>query len=231
MTIADGETSARGIRGMNRLRLRIPNAEDWQRFFDPNIAGGGVFCPIADPPEVGTEVRIEITFVSGPRFFVKGVVMWRRPQHNDPRARAGVGVKVDASERSKISYVNAWVRGGVVDKRDQRRLPLRLRVTYTARHGRRINFTRDLSEEGIFVRSQELLEIGTAVKLLLVPPGEFRPFDLAGIVSRHEDSGSERGMGIRLQFATPQLQESYGDFVRKLEQQYLAGQLPDEVVS
>ncbi len=216
---------------MKRLRLRIPNLEDWQRFFDPNIAGGGVFCPTNDPPEVGTEVRIEITFVSGPRFFVKGVVMWRRPQLNDPRARAGVGVKVDPAERNKVSYVNAWVRGGVIDKREQRRLPVRLRVTYTARAGRRINFTRDLSEEGIFVRSQELLEIGTKIKLLLVPPGEFKPFDLVGTVSRHEDEPGERGMGIRLAFATDEARLKYAEFVTKLEQQYLGGQLPDDAVS
>ena len=216
---------------MNRLRLRIPNTDDWQRFFDPNIAGGGVFCPTADPPEVGTEVRIEITFVSGPRFFVKGVVMWRRPQHNDPRARAGVGVKVDPTERNKISYVNAWVRGGVIDKREQRRLPLRLRVTYTARQGRRINFTRDISEDGIFVRSQELLAVGTSIKLLLVPPGEFRPFELVGTVSRHEDNTVERGMGIRLQFPSTTVQELFARFVQTLEHQYLSGQLPDEVVS
>ena len=37
----------------------------------------------------GTPVRVEITFVSGPRIFVHGVVTWRRPQLNDPRARAG----------------------------------------------------------------------------------------------------------------------------------------------
>jgi Tfp pilus assembly protein PilZ len=216
---------------MKRLHLRVPSIDDWQRFFDPNIAGGGVFCPASDPPEVGTEVRIEITFVSGPRFFVKGVVMWRRPRLSDPRARAGVGVKVDPSERNKISYVNAWVRGGVIDKRGQRRLPLRLRVTYTARQGRRINFTRDLSEDGIFVRSQELLEVGTAIKLLVVPPGEFRPFELGGIVSRHEDGPGERGMGIRLQFSSAQARDSYAHLVQRLEQQYLAGQLPDEVVA
>jgi uncharacterized protein (TIGR02266 family) len=216
---------------MKRLRLRVPNLEDWQRYFDPNIAGGGVFVPTNDPPEVGTEIRVEITFVSGPRFFVKGVVMWRRPQLNDPRARAGAGVKVDPSERSKVSYVNAWVRGGVVDKREQRRLPVRLRVTYTARQGRRINFTRDVAEDGVFVRSQELLDLETRVRLLLVPPGEYKPIELVGTVSRHEDEPGERGMGIKLLFSDDEARSRFADFVRKLEQQYLAGQLPDDVVS
>jgi uncharacterized protein (TIGR02266 family) len=216
---------------MKRLRLRVPNVEDWQRYFDPNIAGGGVFCPTNDPPEVGTDVRVEITFVSGPRFFVRGVVMWRRPQLNDPRARAGVGIKVHPSERSKVSYVNAWVRGGVIDKREVRRLPVRLRVTYTARAGRRINFTRDLSEEGIFVRSQELLDLDTNIKLLLVPPGDYKPLELHGTVTRLVDEADERGMGIRLDFNNDETRELFAAFVVKLEREYLAGQLPDDVVS
>jgi type IV pilus assembly protein PilZ len=216
---------------MKRLRLRVPNIEDWQRFFDPNISGGGVFCPTHDPPEVGSEIRVEITFVSGPRFFVEGVVMWRRPPLNDPRIRAGVGVRVHPRERSKVSYVNAWVRGGVIDKREQRRLPVRLRVTYSGRTGRRINFTRDLSEEGIFVRSQELLELNTPVKLTLILPGDSKPVDLSGRVTRHEDDADERGMGIQLEFLDKNEQEHYAAVVQRLEQQYLAGQLPDEVVA
>jgi len=216
---------------MKRLRLRVSSPDDWQRYFDPNISGGGIFCPTPDPPEVGTEVRIEVTFVSGPRFFIRGLIIWRRPQLSDPRARAGVGIKVDSSERNKVSYVNAWARGGVLDKREQRRLPVRLRVTYTARAGRRINFTRDLSEDGIFVRSQELLELETRIKLLLVPPGDYKPFELVGAVSRLVDDPVDRGMGIRLHFATEEDRARYAAFVQLLERQYLAGELPDEVVS
>lgn len=216
---------------MKRLRLRVPNTEDWQKYFDPNITGGGVFCPTADPPEVGAEVRVEITFVSGPRFFVKGIVMWRRPRLNDPRSRAGVGIKVHPNDKNKISYVNAWVRGGVIDKRELRRLPVRLRVTYTARAGRRINFTRDLSEEGIFIRSQELLDLNTRIRLLLVPPGEYKPINLVGIVARHLDEPDERGMGIRLDFRDGEAKQNYTRFVQRLEHQYLTGQLPDDVIS
>jgi len=157
--------------------------------------------------------------------------MWRRPQLNDPRTRAGVGVQIHPSEKTKISYVNAWVRGGVIDKRDVRRLPVRLRVTYTARSGRRINFTRDLSEEGIFVCSQELLDLNTPIKLLLVPPGDYKPFELTGKVARHVDLAEERGMGIRLDFANEEARLRFASFVQKLEQQYLTGQLPDDVVS
>lgn len=216
---------------MKRLHLRVPTQEDWWKYYDPNISGGGVFCPSNEPPAVGAKVRVEITFVAGPRFILHGTVMWRRPQLNDPRTRAGVGVQVNAGDRSKVNYVSAWVRGGVLDKRDVRRLPVRLRVTYTARQGRRINFTRDLSEEGIFVRSQELLDLETPIKILLSPPGEdYKPVALAGKVARLVDEPDDRGMGIQLLFDDRATRDRFAAFVQRLEQQYLCGELPDEVV-
>ncbi|MCC6746863.1 MAG: protein kinase [Deltaproteobacteria bacterium] len=216
---------------VKRLRLRVPSPDDWERYFDPNTVGGGVFVPTGEPPEVGTPVRVEITFIGGPRFFVRGVVTWRRPKLKDPRARAGAGVQVHPSERSKMGYVNAWVRGGVKEQRKLRRLPLKLRVTYTARTGRRINFTRDVNEQGVFVRSHELLELNTPIKLLLMPPGQHKPVELRGRVTRLVEDREDRGMGIRLEFADEASEQHYTAFIEKLEEEFLAGVLPDEVVS
>ncbi len=214
-----------------RLRLRVANRDDWARYYDPNISGGGIFCPSADPPEVGAVVRVEITFVSGPRFFVQGVVTWRRPKLNDPRARAGVGVQVYTSERNKIVYVNNWANGVADDKRGLRRLPVKLRVTYSGRAGRRINFTRDLNEEGIFVRSRELLELDTPVRLLLMPPGNHKPFALEGVVSRLVEDSDDRGMGIRLRFSDSTTETAYASLVEQLEEQFLSGDLPDDALA
>jgi Tfp pilus assembly protein PilZ len=217
---------------MTRLHLRVPGKDEWWRFYDANIAGGGIFCPSADPPQVGKEVRLEITFVAGPRFFLSGTVIWRRPQLKDPRARAGAGIKIHPRHQSKLSYVNAWVRGGVLDKREARRLPVRLRVTYTGRTGRRINFTRDLSTDGIFVRSQELLDLGTPIMLVLSPPGKtHKLYPLSGVVARLVDDLDERGMGIQLVFDSAEEKEYFAAFVRRLEEDYLTGELPDEAVS
>lgn len=216
---------------MIRLHLRVPGKDEWWRFYDANIAGGGIFCPSADPPQVGKEVRLEITFVAGPRFYLSGTVIWRRPQLNDPRARAGAGIKVHPRHQNKLSYVNAWVRGGVLDKREARRLPVRLRISYTGRAGRRINFTRDLSTEGIFVRSQELLDLGTPVMLVLSPPSaSHKPYPLNGVVARLVDEPDDRGMGIQLVFGSAEEKEHYAALVQRLEQDYLAGSLPDEVI-
>jgi Tfp pilus assembly protein PilZ len=216
---------------MRRLRIRVPAKDEWRVFFDPNISGGGIFCPTNQPPEVGSEVSLEISFSSGPRFFLGGTVVWRRPRTQDPRTRAGVGIQIHAHEQNKVSYINAWVRGGVVDKRELRRLPVRLRATYQGRLGRRINFTRDLSEEGIFLRSKELLDVNSTVDLTLVPPKPTEPFRLQGVVSHHEKTPSEHGMGIRLLFRGDDQREAFAAFVATMERRYLGGKLPDEVVS
>lgn len=215
---------------MKRIRMRLPTREDWARYYDPSKDKTGLFCPTTEPPDVGKELRVEITFVGGPRLFVTGIVAWRRPQLNDPRARAGIGVKVHATDLSKLSYVSAWVRGGVLDKRELRRLPVRLRVTYSSRKGRRINFTRDISEEGVFVRCQELPDHGSTIKLVLAPGDDFRPLTLTGLVARLVDTLDERGMGVKLQFASDKQRQSFAELVRTLEERYLAGELPDEMI-
>ena len=88
-----------------------------------------------------------------------------------------------------------------------------------------------MSEEGVFVRSQQLLDLNTPIKLLVAPPGEsFKPFTLQGVVTRLVDEPDERGMGIKLEFSSEVERETYGEFIRRLEEQYLAGELPDEVL-
>ena len=216
---------------MRHLKVWLEKREDWWDVCDPTINERGLFCPVSAPPEVGEEVRVEIRFADGPLFLVSGRVMWRRPQLGDPRARAGVGVKVDIADRAKLDYVNAWVRGGMMDKREGRRLPVRLRVTYTARSGRRINFTRDVGDDGLFVWSQELLDVNTPIKVLLSPPGtDYKPIQLQGTVVRLVDTPNARGMGIRLEFSSDAERRMFTQFINRLEKEYLAGTLPDEVV-
>ena len=67
---------------------------------------------------------------------------------------------------------------------------------------------------------------------MLAPPGtDFKPFALEGVVARLVDTDDERGMGILLNFAGDKDRTRYTSFVQKLEERYLAGDLPDDVVS
>jgi len=156
--------------------------------------------------------------------------LWRRTT-GDARARPGAGVGIDGAEQSKIRYLLGYVRGGLIDVRERRRLPVRLRVAYTGQKGRRVNFTRDLNEEGAFVRTAEMLELGASTMLLISPPGgDYRPVDVAATVTRQHTEGGDRGVGVRFDFKDDSERARWAAFVQKLESDYLDGRLSDDVL-
>jgi hypothetical protein len=213
-----------------RLKLHLIERADFAKFQDPSAGGNGLFVPGSDTPAVGESVTVEVIFQGGPRVLLRGAVLWRRAT-GDARARAGVGVSIDAGERPKLDFLYGYVRGGLIDVREKRRLPVRLRVAYTSPRGRRINFTRDINEEGAFVRAAELLEVGARTQLLITPPGDnYKPIEVHAVVARQEAQGADRGMGVRFEFAGDDERERLLAFMRKLEGDYLDGRLPDEAL-
>jgi Tfp pilus assembly protein PilZ len=212
---------------MSRLKLHLVERSDFQKYQDPS---GGLFVPGTDTPSVGTAVTVEVVFQGGPRVLIHGLVSWRRAT-GDARTRPGVGVAVDAAERPKLLYIIGYVRGGLLDVREKRRLPVRLRVAYTGPRGRRVNFTRDINEEGAFVRAAEMLDIGQKTLLLISPPGgDYKPIEVNGVVARQQTDGADRGVGVRFEFGSPEEKDRFGAFVHKLESDYLDGRLPDEAL-
>lgn len=211
---------------MARLKLHLVERTDFTKFFDPS---SGLFVPGTDPPAVGSDITVEIVFQKGPRVLLRGTCAWRRST-GDARARPGAGITVDSSESAKLAYVFGYVRGGLIDARRRRRLPVRLRVAYSSARGRRVNFTRDLHEEGAFVRTAELFVVGACTQLLISPPGkDYRPIDVHGTVTRTEANG-DRGVGVRFDFDSDRQRKLLEAFVLKLENDYLDGRLPDDVL-
>ena len=215
---------------MPRLKLHLVDKSDFARYQDASSGSQGLFVPGSDSPTVGEIVTVEIVFQGGPRMILRGRVTWRRTT-GDARARAGVGVVIDAAEKPKIEYIPGYVRGGLMDMREKRRIPVRLRVAYSSPRGRRINFTRDINEEGAFVRAAELLDIGSRTQLVITPPGEkYRPLEIQASVTRQQADGADRGMGVRFLFASDEERERLVSFVQRLESDYLDGGLPDEAL-
>jgi hypothetical protein len=127
---------------VTRLKLHLVERADFHKYYED---ASGMFVPGGDPPNVGERVTVEVIFQGGPRVLLHGVVLWRRTT-GDARARPGAGIGIDGAEQAKIRYLSGYVRGGLIDVRERRRLPVRLRVAYTGHKGRRVNFTRDLNE-------------------------------------------------------------------------------------
>jgi type IV pilus assembly protein PilZ len=212
---------------VTRLKLNLVERGDFHKYYD---ASQGMFVPGAEPPSVGERVTIEVIFQGGPRVLLHGAVLWRRTA-GDARARPGAGVGIDGAEQAKLRYLIGYVRGGLIDVRERRRLPVRLRVAYTGSKGRRVNFTRDLNEEGAFVRTAEMLDLGATTALLISPPGgDYKPVEVQATVTRQHAQGNDRGVGVRFDFRDDQERARWAAFVNKLETDYLDGRLSDDIL-
>jgi len=99
--------------------------------------------PTDDAVAQGTAVRIDLD-AGGWLVTLRGAVSGRR---DDP---VGVVVALSGTERDKINYLNGFVRGGLLNLREKRRLPIKLAVTYGAAEGPATTFTKDINEEGVF---------------------------------------------------------------------------------
>jgi uncharacterized protein (TIGR02266 family) len=215
-----------------RLNLALADKSEWVKVFDPR--GGGVFVATTEPPEAGTEVRVDLTIGGGgPRVILKGSVLWRREEDGaDGRSPRGCAVGLDVGDREKINFLNGYVRGGLLNRRERRRLPLRLPVTYGGMDGPQRTFTRDINEEGAFILSDTPLPEDTVLHFRIAAPGESQPIELRGVVSHTvivEDEDVP-GMGVRFTMAEDQ-EKQLVDLIDRLEHDFFAGVLPEEVIS
>src|SRR6185436_7303284 len=96
---------------------------EWLKIFDPR--DWTILVPAADRIAPGTSVRIDLD-VQGWAVTLRGQVVGHR---EDAR---GVLVALGGAERDRIDYLNGFVRGGLINHREKRRLPIKLAVTYGA---------------------------------------------------------------------------------------------------
>jgi Tfp pilus assembly protein PilZ len=176
-------------------------------------------------------MRIDLEIAdSGPRVILRGKVISRRdkPEGNAP---AGCSVALGPEEREKVNYLNGFVRGGLLNLRERRRLPVRLPVTYGGLEGPCRSFTRDINEEGVFVVAEEPLPEESEVHLLIEVPGAAEPISLAGKVSHTVviEDDDVPGMGILFQL-TPEQRTAFETMIDELEQAFLKGALPEETL-
>ena len=215
---------------MSRLTLFLPETTDWPRYFDPR--GGSVFVPTSTPPPVGQEVRVDLTITDGgPRVILKGAVLWSNAVAT-AEAPAGCTVGLSVDNREKVNYLNGFVRGGLLNLRERRRLPVRLPVTFGGLEGPQHTYTRDLNEEGTFVVSDAPLMEGTIVHCLIGIPGRQTPVQVRGTVVHTvivEDEDIP-GMGIRFD-ASEAEHADLKKIVDGLEEAFLHGRLPEEVIT
>ncbi|HEY4179954.1 MAG TPA: PilZ domain-containing protein [Kofleriaceae bacterium] len=206
--------------GALRLELQLNSQSEWIKIFDPR--DWTVFVPTDQSIEQGATLRIDLD-VGGWRVHLKGTVVSLREEP------AGVVCALAGSERDKINYLNGFVRGGLLNLRDKRRLPIRLQVTYGAIEGPANTFTKDINEEGVFLFTDKPLPETSQVHMLVAVPGKSQPLSLVGKVSHTILPGDEESPGMGVVFVIDDAQRAQLVSVMKdLEQQLLAGKLPPE---
>jgi uncharacterized protein (TIGR02266 family) len=219
-----------GAVGAVRLELRLSSQSDWIKIFDPR--DWTIFVPTTAPVEHGTTVRIDLE-VGGWMVALRGTVVGRRDDlaGGTSGVPAGVMVALGGTERDKINYLNGFVRGGLLNLREKRRLPIRLAVTYGAVEGPAATFTKDINEEGVFVFTDRPLPETSQVHMLLALPGRPEPLSLTGKVSHTiiAQDGEPPGMGIVFDLDDT-ARDRLAEIVRELEDQLHAGTLPTGTV-
>jgi Tfp pilus assembly protein PilZ len=208
--------------GVVRLDLRLASQSEWIKIFDPR--DWTVFVATSDDVTNGDNLRIDLD-VNGWLVTLRGTVVGRR------ESPAGVVVALGGSERDKINYLNGYVRGGLLNLREKRRLPVRLQVTYGAVEGPANTFTKDINEEGVFLFTDKPLPETSQVHMLVVVPGKPQPLSLMGKVSHTILAQDEEppGMGIVFDLDDKQ-REQLVEVVKELEEQLHNGRLPTNVI-
>jgi hypothetical protein len=211
-----------------RVDLRLPDKSDWVKVFDPRDCTLSV--PLAAPPGAGAAIRVDLVIgEGGPRVILRGTVI---RSHGTAQAGvpAGCLVALGAKEREKINYLNGFVRGGLLDLRERRRLPVRLPVTYGGIDGPCRTHTRDINEEGVFVISEEPLPEESRVHLLITVPNRDKPLSLRGDVTHTVLAEDEDIPGMGIVFAQEDRTRQLSAIIDELEAAFLSGTLPEALL-
>ncbi|HWO19749.1 MAG TPA: PilZ domain-containing protein [Kofleriaceae bacterium] len=204
--------------GAQRLELRLRDQHEWIKIFDPR--DWTVFVASEQRVENDAAIRVDLD-VGGWLVTLRGTVVGLR---EEPR---GLIVALGAAERDKINYLNGYVRGGLLNLRVKRRLPLRLAVTYGAIEGPASTFTKDINEEGVFLLTDKPLPETSQVHMLVTIPGRPQPVSVVGKVTHTilAHDGAPPGMGLVFELDETQ-RSSLVAIIKELEQQMYAGELP-----
>lgn len=207
--------------------MHLQDKGEWVGLFNPRDAT--IFVPTDAPPAMGTMVRLDLVVgEGGPKIIFRGKVIARRLQ-GDTSLPRGCNIALGRDEREKINYLNGFVRGGLLNLRDVRRIPVRLRITYGGIKGAVDTFTRDINDEGVFVIAEDPLPEDSEIHLFAHFPGHKTPVSLSGSVAHTvvvEDEDIP-GMGIRFVLDGEDKTRLVA-LIDELEKAFLTGQLGDE---
>ena len=195
--------------------MHLASQSEWIKIFDPR--DWTIFVPCDEPIDNGTALRIDLD-VGGWMVTLRGNVVGTREEPT------GLVVALAGTERDKINYLNGFVRGGLLNLREKRRLPIKLSVTYGDIGGPATTTTKDINEEGLFLFTDAPLPETSQVHMLVSVPGKQQPLSLVGKVSHtilpHDEEAP--GMGIVFELDDAQREHLHA-VIKELEELLAAG--------
>jgi hypothetical protein len=195
--------------------MHLASQSEWIKIFDPR--DWTIFVPCDEAIDNGTALRIDLD-VGGWMVTLRGSVVGTREEPT------GLVVALAGTERDKINYLNGFVRGGLLNLREKRRVPIRLSVTYGDIGGPATTTTKDINEEGLFLFTEAPLPETSQVHMLVSVPGKQQPLSLVGKVSHtilpHDEEAP--GMGIVFDLDDAQ-REHLQAVIKELEELLAAG--------
>lgn len=212
---------------MHRFGVELSDKSEWVGMHDPE--NSSVFVASEKPCAVGEMVRLDLVVgKGGPKIIFRGKVISRQIK-SDGDGPTGFSMALGPEESEKVNYLTGFVRGGMLDLRQKRRLPIRLNATYGGIAGPVATYTRDINEEGVFVVSEEPLPEQSEVHLLITFPDQDEAVSISGIVSHTvvvEDEDVP-GMGIKFNM-TSNLAVQMVKLIDEVEARFVSGSLPEE---
>jgi len=213
-----------------KITMSVPDSDVWNDLIRQDSSETTIFIPMSNPPKIGESIRLSIRVSNGPRFSIRGVIGWRR-QTKESHIDSGAGMTVLSNDEDTLGYVTGWFNGEKQERRQIRRLPIKLQATYQAKDGNKhLTITRDLNKWGLFLQGKVDLELGTSLSIDLFVPGKLSAYALTGSVSRTVEDGLDYGFGVALTFESSDRRARYHQLINDLESEFFAGTLDEALL-
>lgn len=200
------------------VMLRLGNRREFLELFFKEGEVGSVFVPGNTQCRPGDPVRLALFFEEEQRTFrVRGTVRWKR-MTKSRRLPVGMAVEIIGDDREALNLILDYAHGREVNwtERDER-IPAQIQIHYATGSVFLSDVTEDVSRGGVFLRTNEPLEVGDALRLKLKLPGDFFSVRVGGRVTWVREN--PRGVGIQFTFGNGRAQGRVQRIVDELRKQ------------
>jgi len=145
-------------------------------------------------------------------------VISRRRSFIEPTLPPGIEVEFFLSEKRTVQLCLDCAEGKNVDftDRNSRRVPCSFVVhcSWSNKYSREV--AEDISEGGIFLRTDNLLPVGTEMVCRLKPSGFWFGMKILGKVAWLQENELSKGMGVSFTFKGKRKRKRMGELVKQL---------------